>query len=299
MHSHPEWIARLWWEQLGAGRGACADGRRQRARRAGAARQHARAPTPRRSPAASSAVPHATATRGSPEALVLDGPLRRARLAAVAAGAFMAQSRARDARRARARPAAGRARARPVRGARRQDHPPGGADGGPRRGGGRRAQPRAARRARAHRDAPAARPTCASRSPTPRVARPEATGRSTACSSIRPARGWGRCRRAPTCAGASRRSAIARDGATPRRRSWPPAPHAVRPGGVLVYSTCTISPTENERQIAAFLDSHPDFASTTRRRVAESHLGREARLLLTLPHRDHTAGFFIARLRRS
>ena len=30
---------------------------------------------------------------------------------------------------------------------------------------------------------------------------------------------------------------------------------AVRPGGVLVYSTCTISPTENELQIAAFLDA--------------------------------------------
>ncbi len=35
---------------------------------------------------------------------------------------------------------------------------------------------------------------------------------------------------------------------------------ALRPGGVLVYSTCTISPTENERLIAAFLDSHPGFA---------------------------------------
>ncbi len=34
---------------------------------------------------------------------------------------------------------------------------------------------------------------------------------------------------------------------------------AVRPGGVLVYSTCTISPTENERQISAFLESTPDF----------------------------------------
>jgi 16S rRNA (cytosine967-C5)-methyltransferase len=60
---------------------------------------------------------------------------------------------------------------------------------------------------------------------------------------------------------------------------------AVRPGGVLVYSTCTISPTENELQIAAFLDTHPDFSSDD--------------FMMTLPHRDHTAGFFIARLQRS
>jgi 16S rRNA (cytosine967-C5)-methyltransferase len=60
---------------------------------------------------------------------------------------------------------------------------------------------------------------------------------------------------------------------------------AVRPGGVLVYSTCTISPAENEHQIAAFLDTHPHFSRS------ES--------MTTLPHRDHTAGFFIARLHRA
>jgi 16S rRNA (cytosine967-C5)-methyltransferase len=60
---------------------------------------------------------------------------------------------------------------------------------------------------------------------------------------------------------------------------------ALRPGGVLVYSTCTISATENERQIAAFLNSEPEFALDDVR--------------VTLPHRDRTAGFFIARMRRS
>ncbi|HEY3958895.1 MAG TPA: 16S rRNA (cytosine(967)-C(5))-methyltransferase RsmB [Solirubrobacteraceae bacterium] len=80
---------------------------------------------------------------------------------------------------------------------------------------------------------------------------------------------------------------------------------ALRPGGVLVYSTCTISPSENELPIASFLDSHPDFVlddlaaelsgfAHAPAAAAEAKAG----LVLTLPHRDHTAGFFIARLRR-
>ncbi len=71
---------------------------------------------------------------------------------------------------------------------------------------------------------------------------------------------------------------------------------AVRPGGVLVYSTCTVSPTENERQISAFLESTPDFALENL--GAELPALSRGRCVLTLPHRDRTAGFFIARLRR-
>ncbi len=83
---------------------------------------------------------------------------------------------------------------------------------------------------------------------------------------------------------------------------------SLRPGGVLVYSTCTISPTENEGLIAAFLDSNPEFSlddiaaelpSFALSTGDEARSAIASRCLLTLPHRDHTAGFFIARLRRS
>jgi 16S rRNA (cytosine967-C5)-methyltransferase len=58
----------------------------------------------------------------------------------------------------------------------------------------------------------------------------------------------------------------------------------VRPGGVLVYSVCTISPREGPEQVDALLERHPELREAGRRQ--------------TLPHRDDTDGFFIARLER-
>jgi 16S rRNA (cytosine967-C5)-methyltransferase len=74
---------------------------------------------------------------------------------------------------------------------------------------------------------------------------------------------------------------------------------ALRPGGTLVYSTCTISPAENEAVVQALLAERGDFRLDDLRSDAPlwDH-GRVPGMLQTLPHRDGTDGFFIARLRR-
>jgi 16S rRNA (cytosine967-C5)-methyltransferase len=78
------------------------------------------------------------------------------------------------------------------------------------------------------------------------------------------------------------------------------AARAVRPGGVLVYSTCTISPAENERRVEAFLGQHADFSiEDPPSDVPVWDHPSVPRLMQTLPHRDGTDGFFMARLRRA
>ncbi len=74
---------------------------------------------------------------------------------------------------------------------------------------------------------------------------------------------------------------------------------AVRPGGALIYSTCTISALENERQMEQFLSEDTGFEleDLTVEWPRYPH-PRAPRYLLTLPDRDRTAGFFLARMRR-
>jgi 16S rRNA (cytosine967-C5)-methyltransferase len=77
---------------------------------------------------------------------------------------------------------------------------------------------------------------------------------------------------------------------------------ALRPGGTLVYSTCTISPEENERLVGSFLAEHPGFALDDARAAASDlpvwDHPTVPGVLQTLPHRDGTDGFFVARLRK-
>jgi 16S rRNA (cytosine967-C5)-methyltransferase len=85
-----------------------------------------------------------------------------------------------------------------------------------------------------------------------------------------------------------------------QRRILDAAAAAVRPGGVLVYSTCTISPAENEQLMDAFLASRGDFV--LERSPSDLPVWDHptvTRYQQTLPHRDGTDGFFIARMRRA
>ncbi len=72
---------------------------------------------------------------------------------------------------------------------------------------------------------------------------------------------------------------------------------ATSPGGVLVYSVCTLTRAEGDSVVAAFLSQRPDFSAEPLAELLPA--AASGPYLRTLPHRDGTDGFFIARLRRA
>ena len=72
----------------------------------------------------------------------------------------------------------------------------------------------------------------------------------------------------------------------------------VRPGGLLVYATCTLEPEENDEQIDSFLAAHPDWRVEPPPEGVVPTVVLDAGRLRVLPHRHGTDGAFAARLRR-
>lgn len=69
----------------------------------------------------------------------------------------------------------------------------------------------------------------------------------------------------------------------------------VKSGGVLVYSTCTLFPEENEKNVFAFLGNHPEFKLCP---WQVSDIDAAEGYITLLPHVHKTDGFFIAKLIR-
>jgi 16S rRNA (cytosine967-C5)-methyltransferase len=73
--------------------------------------------------------------------------------------------------------------------------------------------------------------------------------------------------------------------------------HLVRPGGLLVYATCSLSRLENQEVVARFLAEHTGFTIAPFLRTFDCPVGDTG--LTILPSRHDTDGFFTVSLRRT
>jgi len=73
----------------------------------------------------------------------------------------------------------------------------------------------------------------------------------------------------------------------------------VKPGGVLVYSTCTTEPEENCLLVKSFLAQHPEFSIDDASKFVNKSVVTEDGFIETFPHRHHIDGSFSARLKKN
>ena len=76
---------------------------------------------------------------------------------------------------------------------------------------------------------------------------------------------------------------------------------AVKPGGRLVYATCSLLPEENEQQVEKFLARHPEFTLPPLAQAwpDDARVPCDGNYMRLTPHRHQTDGFFAAVLTRA
>ena len=73
----------------------------------------------------------------------------------------------------------------------------------------------------------------------------------------------------------------------------------LKPGGVLVYSTCTTEPEENSLLIKSFLQKHPEFSIDDASKFVNKAVVSAEGMIETFPHKHHIDGSFACRLIKS
>jgi 16S rRNA (cytosine967-C5)-methyltransferase len=73
----------------------------------------------------------------------------------------------------------------------------------------------------------------------------------------------------------------------------------LKPGGILVYATCTLNPQENEEVIQSFLETHSNW--TIEPPLSSSpadHFKTSEGWIKIYPHQHHMDGFFMVKLKK-
>jgi 16S rRNA (cytosine967-C5)-methyltransferase len=112
-----------------------------------------------------------------------------------------------------------------------------------------------------------------------------------------PCTGTGTFRRLPDARWRLRTSDLAVMSAT-QRAVLRGAALSVKPGGLLVYATCSLEPEENDTQVESFLADNPTWKLEPPPSGAVSDAVLDAGRLRVLPQRHGADGSFAARLRR-